>query len=272
MGFRFRVCKNDITDLLRQTFNATPLRVPETRVKPLIVVSRRGAKSDFRGELKYLLAGEPELGVDLQESQLANTALQRSQSIGLNFGLKILEGFLQGFNLSPSPVGASLKGVKEISFSFTNTKRIWVDPGQLGARLKGQVVDLKHPSVGLFTRPEDPFEMLLISDVIISNSFTVNIEKADEREFNAAMPALHTYAADASSAVKMEVKQGESVTFEGAQPLAFAFSCVLLDLNKNDGSLQVGETVLTKGGGKAEKSPYTLMDDDEYEPGMMEWD
>ncbi len=271
MAFSFRICKNDITDLLRDTFNATPLRVPESRVKPLIVIGRKGAKVDFRGELKYLLADEQVLPVEPQESILADSSLQRSRSVSLNLGLKILDGFLSGFNMSPSPVGASLKGVKEISFSFTNTRRLYVDPGMLGLQLKGKVIDLKHPSLGIFTR-EDPYEMLLISDVIASNSFTINIENARENEFDASMPALQSYVADVDAKVKVDIKQGKSVTFQGADYLAFAFTCVKLELDKQSGSLGVGETVITKGGGETEKTPYAELDDDAYEPGMLEWD
>jgi len=271
MGF-FRICKNDITDILRETFNASPLRVPETRVKPLIVIGKKGSKVNFRGQLKYLLEDEPELEVPFESSKMANASLDRSRSISLDFGIKILDGFLQGLGISAAPIGANLKGAKEISFSFTNARRLYVDPGQLGNALRGKKIDLRHPSIGIFTNEDDPFEMLLVSDAIVSRSFTINIEKANEHELEASLPQLQQQIADLNAKVKVDIKDNRSITFEGEEDLTFAFACVKLELDKSSGLLQIGETVLAKGGGELEKSPYTLIDEDEFEPGMIEWE
>jgi hypothetical protein len=268
----FRICKNDITDVLRETFNASPLRVPEARVQPLIVIGKKGEKVNFRGQLRFLLENEPELDVPFESSKMANAAFGRSRTISLDFGIKILEGFLQGLGISAAPIGAKLKGVKEISFSFTNARRLYIDPGQLGNAIKGKMVDLQHPSVGIFTKQEDPFEMLLISDAIVSRSFTINIEKANEHELEGSLPALQQQIADMDAKVKVDIKSNRSITFEGDEDLTFAFACVKLELDKQSGALQIGETVLTKGGGKVEKSPYTPIDEDEFEPGMIEWE
>ena len=272
MGF-FRICKNDITDLLRETFNASPLRVPETRVKPMVVIGKRGKTVNFRGQLKHLIIDGEHLEVPFEESTMANASLQRSQSISLNFGIKILEGFLQGLGLSSAaPIGAHLQGAKEISFSFTNARRLFVDPGLLGNHLKGKKIDLEHPSIGIFTDADDPFDMLLISDAIVSKSFTINIEKGNEHEIEASLPQLQQQIADLDAKVKIEIKDNRSITFKGEEYLTFAFACVALKLNKETGGLQIGETVLTKGSGEVEQTPYSMIDDDEFEPGMLEWE
>jgi hypothetical protein len=263
----FRICKNDVTDLLRQTFNASPLRVPEERVKPLVVMGQRGSKVNFRGQLKFLLEGEPELVVPFEESNMANTSLERTSSISLNFGMKILEGFLSGLGMSGAPVGAALSGAKEISFSFTNAKRVFIDPSQLGNALRGKKIDVKHPSVGIFTQPE-PFEMLLVSDAIVSKSFTVNVEKANETELEASLATWQTQFADVDAKVKVDVKNNKSISFEGENYLTFAFACVKLTMDE-EGNLQVGETILTKDGNK-ETRTYAVLDEDEFEPGMIE--
>jgi hypothetical protein len=274
MGF-FRICKNDITDLLRHTFNASPLRVPESRVKPLIVVGRQGKKVNFRGQLGHLLEGDPALDVPFEESTLANTSLKRSQSISLDFGLKIMEGFLAGLGIPAIPINSSLKGVKEISFSFNDAKRIYIDPNLLGNELRGKKIDLKHPSVGMFTKNEDPFEMLLISDAIVCKSFVMNIEKTNESEFEAALPELKKMV-EMEAKVKIDTTTNRSITFEGDEFLTFAFTCVKLELDKASGLLQIGETVITrqlKGEGEVEiQSPYAMIDEDEFEPGMIEWE
>lgn len=268
----FRICKNDITDLLRATFNAFPLRVPETRMQPLVVMGQKGAKMDYRGELQYFLADGQPVDIEIRESAMANAALDRSKSISLNFGLKILEGFLSGFGMSPAPIGASLKGVKEISFSFTNCKRRFIDPAQLGGLLRGRNIDLSHGSLGVF-KGEDPYRMLLISDAIVSNSFTINIEKTNDNEFDASLPELQPYLADVDAKVKVNSKAGKSITFEGEELLTFAFSCLLLEMDKQSGALAIGETVKSRGAnGETTSSPYAVIDEDEFEPGMVELD
>lgn len=265
----FRICKNDITDLLRQTFNAFPLRVPETRMQPLVVMGQKGSKLDFRGELQYLLADGKGLELELRESAMANAALQRSQSMSLGFGLKILEGFLSGFGMSPAPLSASLKGVKELSFSFTDCKRLYIDPGQLGNALRGRHVDLSHAALGVFK--DGDYRMLLISDAIVSKRFTVNIEKVQEQEFDASLPALQPYIADASAKVDVAVKDGRSITFEGDTFLTFAFSCLLLEVDPQTGAIAIGETVRSRSAGQApERTPYAVLDEDEFEPGLIE--
>lgn len=272
MGF-FRICKNDLTDVLRETFNASPLRVPESRVKPLMVVGKRGKETNFRGQLKFLLEGAPELEVPFEESTMANASMQRTQSISLDFGIKILEGFLSGLGLpSAAPVGAHLKGAKEISFSFTDAKRLYIDPSQLGNALRGMKIDLQHPSIGMFTRSDDPFDMLLISDAIVSKQFTVNIEKGNEHEIEASLPQLQQQIADLNAKVKVDIKDNRSITFEGEEYLTFAFACVQLEVDRQSGGLQIGETVLTRGGGEVEKTPYAVLDEDEFEPGMIEFE
>ena len=271
MGF-FRICKNDITDLLRETFNAFPLRVPETRVKPLVVMGQKGKHMDYRGELQYLLDTDEPVAVEVRESTMADTALQRSQSISIGFGIKILEGFLSGFGMSPSPLTASLQGVDKISFSFTNSKRQFIDPGQLGQALRGRNIDIQHPALGIF-RGEDPFRMLLVSDAIVSNSFTVNLEKVRENEFKASLPALQAYASDADAEIKLTTNGTRSINFKGKEDLTFAFSCLLLEMDPQTGALSIGQTVRSKGAGGAEEAtPYATIDEDAFEPGMIEFD
>lgn len=269
MGF-FRICKNDITDLLKETFNAFPLRVPETRMQPLVVMGQKGSKMDFRGQLQYFLKDGQPIAVDIQESTMADASLKRSQSISLNFGLKILEGFLSGFGMAPAPIGASLKGVRDISFSFTNSVRRYIDPAQLGSVLRGRHIDLQHGSLGVF-KGEDPYQMLLVSDAIVSKSFTLNIEKVNENEFDASLPELQPYLADVDAKVKVDIQSGKSITFEGEAYLTFAFSCLLLEMDRETGALAIGETVRSKGvRGEQEATSYAVLDEDDFEPGLIE--
>lgn len=277
MAFKIRICKNDTTTWLRETFQATPLRVPEARVQPLIVVAHQDRDTQFRGELNFLLKNPDAFAMDYNIDAVANVALQRTKKVDIEVGLSILDGFLQGLKMSPAAVGVALKGVKEISFSFNNVQRRWLDLGKLGLQLRNNELDLQHPAVKIFTG-DDPPTMLLVSDALVSNSFGINLESGRDDAFEAGIPAIQQYIADAKLNVKVQSTLKKSITFEGENPLTFAFSCVRLEFDPATGDISLMEAVNPKSKGlesnkelRAEPVAVAL-DEDEYEPGLLSWD
>ncbi len=276
MSIRFRLCRNEVTDMLRKTFKATPLRVPESRVQPLIVLAERQGKTDFRGALRHLLLEGEDFQVAIEESTLNDVALKKTRSVDFDFGLNILEGFFQGFGIPGGALATQLSGAREIALSFSNVRRRYVDRNLLGTTLRNRRIDLEHPSMSPFLG-DDPFNMLLITDAIVSNSFSIVVEKSNEREFSLELPQIEKVLEEANAGVKAKVQNGRSLTFEGEEFLTFAFSCIRLELDSRTGKLGVGTTVVTResAGGKIEKveepEPVEL-DDDLFEPGMLEWD
>ncbi len=277
MAFRFRICKNDTTSWLRDTFQATPLRVPEARVQPLIVVAQKDKNIQFRGDLDYLLKNPGALAVSPNVDAVANVALQRTKKVDIEIGLSILEGFLEGLKMSPAAVGVALKGVKEISFSFSNVQRRWLDLGKLGLPLKTNTLDLEHPAVKIFT-DDDPHTMLLVSDAIVSNSFGINLESGREDAFEAGIPAIQKFIADANLNVQVQSNLKKSITFQGDTPLTFAFSCVRVEFDPTTGAIALMEEVnpKTRGLESLEEVPTVpiaaTLDEDEFEPGLLSWD
>ncbi len=276
MSIRFRLCRNEVTDMLRKTFKATPLRVPESRVQPLIVLAERQGKTDFRGALHYLLLDADGFEVAVEESTLNDVALQKTRSVDFDFGLNILEGFFQGFGIPGGELATKLKGAREIALSFNNVRRRYVDRNLLGQALRDHRIDLEHPSMSPFLG-DNPYNMLLITDAIVSNSFSIIVEKSREREFSIELPEIEKVLEEARAEVKAEVNHGRSLTFEGEEFLTFAFSCIRLELDRETGKMGIGTTVVTreKAGGiieKVEEPEPVELDDDLFEPGLLEWD
>jgi hypothetical protein len=271
MAINFRLCPNDTTKWLREMFGAIPLRVPESRIQPLLIIAKKGDKIDLRGELRYLLKDNTRLNSPLREDTVANALLQRTAGVNTEFGLRILDGFLQGLKMSSSPVGAVLKGSNEISFSFTNVKRRWIDLNHLGATIKNRMLDLEHPSLGIF-KGEDAVDMLLITDVIISNSFTINQEKGRDDAFDVGLPLIQEYISDLGLKVKVKSDTRKSITFEGEEYLSFAFSCVRLEFDAETGAIKIRE-VLSRGAESIAVAPErTLIDENAHRIGMLTWD
>ncbi len=274
MAFKFRICQNDTTDVLRDLFNATPLRTPEAAVQPLLVIAEKGGKTERRGDLRHLLSGDNSLTYSQKDDLVTNVNLQKTRSVDWEFGAKLLDGFFQGFNMPSASLGAKLSGAKEVSLSFNNVRRRWIDKNELGSALRGKIFDLQHPSVGIFLG-EDPWNLLLVTDVIASNGFAINIERSGGVDFNVDVPAIQGILTDTNAKVSAKKTGNNSIAFEGADFLTFAFSCVKLELNPRTGALGVGVTVATRNAktGKMEEVPAPVeLDDDYFEPGLLEWD
>lgn len=275
MSFSFRICRNDVTSLLKETFNATPLKIPESRVRPLIVIAEKGGKTEFRGALEHLLEEGIKLGANLKETPMTDVSFERTKSFDFDFGFEILKGFFQGFGIPSGAIGSQLKGAKEISLSFHNVKRLWVDKNELGGNLRGKQLDLEHPSMMPFLG-DDPHQMLLISDAIISNSFSINVEKSNEQNFEIELPEVQEILKDTKVKINPKASSKNALTFEGTDYLTFAFSCIQLILN-DSGNLGVGTTFVTRNADgeevvHVEDPQHIELDDDLFEPGMLVWD
>ncbi len=275
MAFRFRLCPNDTTAVLKEMFNATPLRVPEASVKPLLVIAEKDGKTDKRGELLPLLEGKTKLKIEWHEDPVSDINLEKTRSVNWDFGFKILEGFFQGFNIPGASVANKMSAAKEISLSFKNVRRRWIDKNELGTALKNRHIDLTHPSLGLFLG-DDPWNMLLVTDVIVSNGFAINNESSTDAGFEAQIPAIQQIVNEANAKVQVKKENKNSITFEGADSLTFAFSCVKLEVNPATGALTVGTTVVTRsteqGVVEVEEPEPVELDENVENAGMLEWD
>ncbi|MDX1407891.1 MAG: hypothetical protein R3330_07150, partial [Saprospiraceae bacterium] len=135
-----RICKNDITDHLREHFGANPLRVPEARIRPMCMLEIRKRRRQYLGEFRYLVKGGFEYDLPLKSDPVAPVSDTRSRSIDFKAAFSILSGFLKALGLDPAPVTASITGAKKMAFSFSNVKRNYIDPLQFGKILAEHTV------------------------------------------------------------------------------------------------------------------------------------
>ena len=277
MAFKFRICQNDTTAALRELFQATPMRVPETSVQPLMVIAERNGETDKRGDLIHLLSGKSRLNLEVKEGAVADVNLQKTKAMDWDFGFKLLDGFFQGFNLPSASIGAALDNAKEVSLSFQNVRRRWIDKNELGSALRNRKLDLSHPAARIFLG-EAAYSLLVVTDVIVSNGFAVNVTKKRDNSGDIEIPAIQQIVNEANAKVKVTGTSSDSIAFEGPDFLTFAFTCVRLELDQTTGDLSVGTTVVTRAAAKGAGTetvdvPMVVeLDDDEFEPGLLEWD
>lgn len=279
MPFKIRICKNKTTDLLRNTFHATPLTPPESTIRPLFILSRHNGKIGRLGFLKELFDKTDQTGLNPKPLTgiVADTALERTQKVDFDLGVNIMGALLKGFNLDSSPVKLALNGAREISFSFTNIQRHYIDQLKLGKSLAGKQVDLNNSALKSYIRPKDKAQMLLVTDVLASNSLAVNVESTHSQDFKIQLSPIENFIANAKLGVKASQHQAKSIEFEGPENLTFAFSCVELEIDPVTGILSLGLPVgleSTRGAGEPEtvQPNYVDLDDDPATPGFLELD
>lgn len=276
MAFRFRICQNDTTAALRDLFNATPMKVPDASVQPFMVIAEKRGKTERRGELRHLLTNNLEIPIRLKEADVSNVNLEKTRSMDWDFGIKILDGIFQGFKLPSGEISSQLDNAKEISLSFNNVKRKFIDKNELGTSLIGRLLDLSHPSARIFLK--DGYNLLLVTDVIVSKSFGINFTKTINNQEKIEAPTIQQIIDKANLEIKVKAESNNSISFEGSEYLTFAFSCVKLNIDPDTGALYVGSAVTTKESTRgesagADQSPQPVeLDDDVFEPGMLEWD
>ena len=165
MGW-LKLCDDDpLVKTMSQVFRANIIRVPEARLQPLSVLAARDGRLAYRGKLADLVAGEvvAELVTPAFETgTMADVSGKRSRKISVELGLDILKGFLSGFGV-PAAAGLAeqFSGASEVSFSFSQVRRVYIDPARLGRLLAGRTLDRSNAVVSAFLQ-EDPWECLTL--------------------------------------------------------------------------------------------------------------
>ena len=238
MGF-FSLCSGDpLSEMVREQFSANLLRIPEERVKPMRVFAGHNGKIAFRGELVYLVKGEPALTFPEENfvtSRMADASGKKSKSVSLEFGLDILSGFLrgfaQGFGIPPAKFATAFSGASKVAFSFKGVWRKWVDMGAVGNKLAGRYLNEENPTAKIFL--SEKYAFLLIESTITSSDFSMSVEKARSDDFEINISLVKDIVGEAGAAVEVRSTSKRDVTFEGKEPLPFAFTCCRIYLDEN---------------------------------------
>ena len=235
----FRVCKEDPLLLsIRQNYHAIPLKNPEFRIKPLTIFSwhKKSKQTDFKGKLKPLLQNGDRFKAEIYESPMGQIARKRTRRVSTSLGLELLGGFLSGLGMDLSPFSGALDKVKQVSFSFDNLKRYYVDKNELGGILGNYQFNPTHLSLSSFTASDSPFEMMLIDSVITSSRFNIHSEKTKETNFK-LKPELANVIANGKIKWKVKIEDQKDIGFEGDQPITFAVTGMPLKVDWLSGSI-----------------------------------
>ena len=237
-----RICKNKITDEIRDKFGGNPLKVPEARIQPMCVLEIEKNRKNYLGEFKFLTVNGFDFGLPMQEKPASNVLHEQSKSVDVKIGFDILGGFLKALGADPAGVGGAFSKAKKMAFSFTNVRRRFVDVLQLGQILSQKSVMGDINNFMLHNAINNKSVKLgLITDVIVSNNFSISTFTESEAGVDIDVPAVANAMANFNAKVKIEKTSNNQIKFEGPDDLTFAFSALEIKIDGSTGKFSRGD-------------------------------
>lgn len=234
MGF-LKLCNDDpLLSLLKDTFKANPIKVPEERILPLIVVAKSGAQNKYIGKIENLLTDNSAIGIEVQQSQMANLSATKSKTVNTELGLQVMDGFLKGLGSNGASLDFAFKGATKVSFRFENVVRKYVDVGLTCRNLSRRVFDIANPVTRQFI--EENSHCVVIDSTITSNNFSMKVEESSKTDFSFDLPKIQDILSSEDNSLEITVSANLEISFKGAKHLAFAFSGFVVEVGV-DGSI-----------------------------------
>jgi hypothetical protein len=248
-----RVCARDpLITMVRELFDATPLRVPDDRFEPLsLLVGRRGRLRHY-GRLSEAVRGFPDITPSVRA--LAEVSAVRSRSTDLQLGCEILAGLLTGIAGVPVPFaslssGFRSAGVSSLTFRFPSPRRVFISPLELGRLVDGRRID-STPVTQTFLDARS--EIMLVDSVIIADRITVEADSSLEDSLHLGL--------DHVGQLSYAQERGGGLTISSVRALPFAFSCFRLALDDDGGIAGVVEVT----GSEYRVSGFTSAEDPDW--------
>ncbi len=271
-----RICKNDITDQIRDLFDANPLRVPEARIQPMCMLEVQNQKPKYLGEFRFLVKDGFKHSIEIQTAPVSQVSNVKTKKIDFKMGFDILGNFIKAFGLDPAAIGASVKGSKKMSFSFGNVVRKYVDTLELGHILVAN--DIKGDPDNTFIvdiTNNKEVKLALITDILTSTDFSLSTYKDNTTEAEINIPLIQEYISNVDTKLTVEKVSENEVKFKGETPLTYAFSCVEINIDPETGKFSRGKWLdnirSVKKGVAAPKTekieiPKLMLDDNQANP------
>jgi len=237
-----RICKNKITDHIRDQFGANPLKVPEARIQPMCMLEIRDGSQQYLGQFKHLVKGGFPHDIPQATDPVASVSDQKTATADFNTGFDILGNFLKALGADPASVSAAIRHTKKMAFSFSNVRRTYIDPLMLGSVLsQNELFADKDNFILQPAMTDKKIRLGLITDVIISNNFSLNTYSETGADVNIDVPAIANALGNVNASLKVEKKSDNEVKFEGPSDLTFAFTCLELKIDPATGKFSRGD-------------------------------
>lgn len=215
------------TRRVRDTYGANVVSAPRAGIDPLSTLAVRGRKVEPRGELKYMLDGEPPTLPQVTSAPTAALSGVRSTAVDVKLGLSLSATFLTALGV-PAPgaeVSASVwEGISGFTFEVRDVVEHQVDIGALGQALKGHIL-AETAATKLFLADRS-IELMLITRTLTTRGFAIRATGAGGHALHVAVDGIANLVGKANAGVSWKAERDDSVMFSGQTPVTFGFAAV----------------------------------------------
>ena len=237
-----RICENEITGIIRDLFGANPLKIPESRIQPMCLLEIEDNRPIYLGEFKSMVKGDFDHLIEVKSSVVSEISNVKSEKVSFGFGIKILGNFLKAFKMDPVVTSLALKNSKKMSFSFSDVQRKYIEPLEFGKVLSENSI-FGNPN-NIFIEgilKNDNLKLALITDVLVSNNFSLSTYTESDSEAKIDIPMIQGYVANVGLDLKVNSTSENEVKFKREEFLTFAFSCVEIRIDPVTGKFSKGD-------------------------------
>ena len=220
----YSICKSDpVLDFIRDTYDATPLKIPDTRINPLTLLTNEKRRVRYLGHIKDV-AGKAWKELRPVSQKLPDISEVESRKLSWSIAIDLLNPFLaQSLIPTLTDTMTSLKAFRSTSVcvSINGVRRHFISPIRVAKLLESDPIDLRT------INSSGPF--YLVDSILVARKITLNmncpsaVEVATKLE-NALSGKFSTDAI---------LRSQSCVSIAGNKFVPFAFTCFQLQIDES---------------------------------------
>ncbi len=221
----YSICKSDpVLDFIRDTYDATPLKIPDTRIKPLTLFTTVKRRFRYIGPIKDIAADKAWKKLRPESQKLSDISKVESRKLSWSIAIDLLSPFLaQSLTPSLTDTMTSLKAFRSTSVcvSIKGVRRHFIAPSRVANLLKSAPINLRTI--------DSSGTLHLVDSILVARKITLNmncpsaVEVATKLE-NALSGKFSTDAI---------LRSQSCVSIAGNKFVPFAFTCFQLQIDES---------------------------------------
>jgi hypothetical protein len=241
--------KKDPSVTFLNKFGYNVVKLPRVGIEPLDVIGR-DETSQWLGPLAKVWKSDVAVPAPSAPRPAVAVNGQRTDSLDISFGLKILANALSAFGATVPSLDFAYKRARKVEFSYTNVTSTVVPPFDAGAFLAKGTLSSDNPVVEHYFLDPDS-QAFLILDVLKSDSITVTATDEHGVGVDVDVPAIKGVVGG-KVGVKTSGGSSSTITYSGPAPVTFGFLVDEIEFDAGKWSLSGvvpdGELAFATGG------------------------
>jgi hypothetical protein len=229
------ICKSDpIMDFLRSTYDAIPMRIPDSRIEVFTLFTAEDNKVRYLGDLKHLPGEKRWSSLRTDETDLPDVSKNTSSRVSLSVMLDLLGPFVSAMtgvpllNLSLAFSGSRHRNIGA-RITLTRSKRTFVQPLICAAAFAGSPAKLPK-ELRLDSDSKQEYPLFIVDSVLSAKEITLTMDGDSSGEVGLKLEEEIVGKTSADSVLRSKSR----LVITGKKRAPFAFTCLPLDKNKKN--------------------------------------